>query len=308
MNEQRKQAFLNESTIRGPKVIAPTARQFQQIAELEDRLGKDACDFTSAEILGYYKSLCTTSINYLVVINSQLKLYAAWCQQNNMLIDYQNHYAELDVDVLRGCLNVGLQQEIIITREELLHIIEALENPSDKFLCLAVFEGILGPTKEELRHIRIEDFENGEVTLYGRDGKSTRRLTVSDELIGLAKESASTYEYVQFTEGKRVYYYHAQDPNVLKRFANSSGPCISSHSLQDKMVRIKKELDSPAFVYGYLFESGRLQRINELIKSGRCESAYDALSNPAITYRYGAVHSKSGYVELYKDYIYTEES
>ena len=117
---------------------------FDRVQETEKRLCKDLSQFTSAEILSMYKEMLTPSFDMLVVIHNQFLNYTNWYQREIYRGDGQNHYAELRDDHLMNCVSYSAQKDVYISRDDLLSMIRDFQNPYEKFLYLALFEGIKG--------------------------------------------------------------------------------------------------------------------------------------------------------------------
>lgn len=301
-NESLKLRYISESSDRNCNVERQMLNQFNGIAGMEELLGKDCCQFTTREIISYYKTISTTSIHYLVIINSWLKIYTSWCMSQNLVDDKQNHYAVIDTNILEQCINPMLQRLTILTRQQLVDMLNRFENASDACLCLALFEGILGKGKCELIEWSPDNFIDDNKVSFVSSG---RTLSISDKLSALAKDSIATFDYTQMVESPsaRVYTYADGDDHVFKPFRNSQSGRMTFFLLQNKMVRIREYEGSPAFVVGYLVESGRIQYINDLLKQHSNWSLMDCLKDEGMIYRYGEIHSKSGYINLYKEYF-----
>ena len=56
----------------------------------------------------------------------------------SLLKDNQNHYNEITPDLLITCINSGLAQASIVTRDELCDIIDHMDNACDAFFILAL--------------------------------------------------------------------------------------------------------------------------------------------------------------------------
>lgn len=133
-NEELKQRYIREkreTTIIGLNFLE---RQFINIAGYEEELGKDLSNFTTPEIIEYYKILGSRSLESLIVINSQYSMYTQWCLQQNLVLDSQNHYLEMNNDILLQCLNQTIIDKSIVTREEFLDLIHQLPNYRDQFI------------------------------------------------------------------------------------------------------------------------------------------------------------------------------
>ncbi|MDO4975508.1 MAG: hypothetical protein Q4E61_04260, partial [Alphaproteobacteria bacterium] len=190
-NEQIKQRYLDE--IIQEQTNAPLIKgYFIETEKMEMQFGKDLYDFTPKEIIQYYKYVSTSSIQFLVLLNSIFSRYTSWAIANNMVKTSQNYYETITRDVLLSCINIRDLNNKIITKSQLNNAIKALYNPSDKFLMQALFEGIKGRGFEDLINVKLSDFNKENKTLKLYSGKT---MSVSDELIRYAIQSEDDYEY-----------------------------------------------------------------------------------------------------------------
>lgn len=211
-NEELKNRYIKEkreSTIIGLNFLE---RQFINISNYEEELGKDLSNFTTPEIIEYYKILGSRSLESLTVINSQYSMYTQWCLQQNLVIDSQNHYLEMNSDILFQCLNQTIIDKSVITREELLNMIYQLPNYRDQFIFLYLFE--VGKDKDffSLTHCKLEDFDKEKKVLYltGRTPK------VSDELIRIAEEADKQDTYYSITQKEIRKITFAENGYIIK--------------------------------------------------------------------------------------------
>ncbi len=286
-----------------------TYRKIRQICKVffnisrpfEEKLGKDCSNFTSTEILNMYASCLTHSWEQLLNFNSQLKIYTSWCVMESLVTDNQNHYEEIDKNDMYNCLNLGLKENMYISREELEHIIKTNQilNVSDEFLSLALFEGLGGLEYKDLKELSPDQFKNGKVYL------SDRELTVSDMLIEKAKESADTYDKVM--PDKIIKNgYSVNDPYVIKDSCNISVDSPRRH-IQKIQRRLKKlELQhGKVFSYVGLRDSGRIDLIRRFMEednSTDIRNTYDKHKD-TIEYRYGKLQRIHRWIEEHEQFF-----
>ena len=211
-NEELKNRYIKEkreSTIIGLNFLE---RQFINISSYEEELNKDLSNFTTPEIIEYYKILGSRSLESLTVINSQYSMYTQWCLQQNLVIDSQNHYLEMNSDILSQCLNQTIIDKSVVTREELLNMVYQLPNYRDQFIFLYLFE--VGKDKDffSLTHCKLEDFDKEKKTLYLKN----RIPTVSDELIRIAEEADKQEIYYSITQKEIRKITFAENGYIIK--------------------------------------------------------------------------------------------
>ena len=293
-NQKFKLQYLNDNESRNINIGTTVDLLFRRIAPTETMLGKDLYDFTVVEILGYYKYLCTPSLESLMIMNNQYKLYTAYALKKGIVGDNQNHYAEIDNQTLNTCVHTGLARAKIVTRKELIDILESsdVENVSDKVIALAIFEGVAGKEMTELTHMRVEDIdqENNIIQLYGG-----RKLKISDKLKFWCLESAEEYDFYNSMSKTKNKRYLGSDDRIIKRLSNST---VDTDHQRHKTInrRLDHLIDCTGrsiFTIGALKESGRLEMIRELRESGK--SLNEALGDKDMLYRYGDIPSRKRY-------------
>lgn len=219
-NSELKKRYIE---IREREVTLPNnylTLQFEKVAEYEEELGKDVSCFTAYEILEYYKIRNLHSIESLQSLNSQLSLYAQWCLQENLVQDNQNHFLELNKEILNGCVNKYVLDKGIVSRETLLQWIYELPNPKDQFILLSLFE--YGKTKNftNIVYVTMSDIDEDNNRLSLPDG---RVVAISDELKNIAYNSHETYDYYSITgKGVKVVPLVSFDNRIVKNYPNAS--------------------------------------------------------------------------------------
>lgn len=239
-NAAQKEDYLQQNEGRNVSLRNTAGSIFNSTEKYEEENNKDAAEWTVAEIISYYKSLATSSFVGLLNRHSQLRKYADWCLDNNMIKDSQNHYAEIDTPTLRGCLNVGLLKNGILTRKEMETEISQLLNPREQCLVYALFEGIQGREFSELTELNMDQVRGTTLSL------ANRKIKVHPKLIELMKESTDEYTYYTYGDKQRQYPFDTSDTNVFKKTYNSK---------QDSQARKRQRLYSALTPEGLFRES-----------------------------------------------------
>lgn len=280
---------------------------FNNTAEKEFERKKDICEFTNAEIKDYYSSLKTASVMRLTVVDSQLKRYAAWTVDKGIINSEDNKFKEIKNDDLIACVDY---KDTIISRENLIKEISILPNVGERFLCLALFEGISGKEYCELVNLKKEDFER-------KDGKwivhlGTRDLEVSEELVDLGIESADTSEMYLYTRDLSfVKSYYMNDGEEKSRVIKNPPQSYGSSSraagirVKNKLDRIGSYLGNPAITRSNLLESGKINMVKRFYQNDGIQDIRQILinHNTEITERYGYIQNKQRWVEMYGKYV-----
>lgn len=189
-NEEQKMRFITE---RSTEAILPNnfLKLIFDISEpFEVEYNKDICQFTSPEILSFYRVQNIKSLDRITNINSQLNCYAGWCMQQNLIKDGMNHFAEMNLDILNSCVNRFALESSIMTRDQVLDVIRQFKNYRDKFVVLMLFE--TGKSKElsNILKVRPSDFTRNKCTLP--DG---REVNISFELYNIVDGCKNEYVY-----------------------------------------------------------------------------------------------------------------
>ena len=302
-NSELKMQYIDDMEYRNVNLRIVMQRYFDRCQKMEEELQKDVSNFTVVEIIDFLKSLCLTSFETVLIINNQMKIYTDYCLNRNLVKDNQNHFYEITYDIIKNCTNTALVNEQIVTKDDLFFIINQLQNVSDKFLVLALFEGICGHTMCELIDLNMSDFNGNEVTLC-----TGRKLIVSDKLVSYAKQSTDTYDYVAFTKSGnfKVFQYDANDKNILKQLYNCRGNSADNkrQRLYNKLVRVRKSLEVNCISTGALNESGRINMIREIQKQTGEEDFKECLiKHKEVEAIYGKVFSYSTFMLKYGEII-----
>ena len=297
-NEDYKRLYLKERYDTNNHVMKTVDLLFRRIYPWELRLGKDLYDFSVTEILEFYKSLFSSSLESIMVMNNQYKIYTDYALTNGVVEDNQNHYAEINLKILNSCVNIGWAAKKVISREELLEVLrsEDVENVSDKVIALAIFEGIGGKQLVELSQLEPTDInlQTNMVKLC-----TGRELKISDQLKDWCIESAEEYNYYNSLAKKDNKSYLSSDTRVVKRLSNSTTDTDSRRhkTITRRLERLQDVTNVRAFGVGSLKESGRLEMIKDLREKGI--PLHDALRNKDMIDRYGRVSSPARYILKY---------
>lgn len=305
-NEDIKMRYIKEkeNTTNTPKGYL--IRQFNKAASIEERLEKDLCCFTLYEIVDFYKTLNVSSVDSLVVLNSHLSLYTQWCLQQNLVPDCQNHYTEIQSGSLIEYINTAAFKKTIVSRDVLYSWLMNLNNPSDAFIMLALFEGIKGKEFCELVNLKMSDFDGNKVKLC-----TGRELIISDKLLSLAEESNATMIYYAVTAGKEKKVNFLDEDLIIKNYPN----CQTTDTFQQGR-RIYRRLSRNFDAIGV----AKWMKPNSLVDSGKIDyintrsrelgiTAKDFIYNPdyvkEVEYRfdYDMTRLRVSFINKYGEYL-----
>lgn len=300
-NEERKLRFINERK----KEIIVTDNffevHFSKSEEFEERLQKDLCDFTTDDIIDFYKMKNFKSISGIQVINSHLTAYTQWCLNENLVKDNQNHYLEINTKIMKNCLNKMIRNQRIITREELLNRIALLPNAQDKFIILSLFEFGKSKNYSDISNIRISDFHNNTLEL-----KSGRSVIVSNLLYLYAKESDVEKIYNSMTCTGTKTMTLIDEGYVVKKYPNSKSDdeFYTGRRIYHSITRALDYLELGFLTSNDISDSGRISFIKEKAKEyGIDEKDFVKKHKNVIEKQYGYTINVSAFLTKYGDYL-----
>ena len=238
---------------------------FKRTEPFEEQLDKDACNFTTYEIINMYKTLAIMSLDTIATMNSNLSMYTQWCIQENLVNDYQNHYLEITRDMMASFVNKLAMDKKVVSREQVLDWCQQLPNPSDSFCLLGLFEGIRGGGYLELALAKMEDFHDNIFIAY-----NGREIKVSFTLIEYAKQSNETIEYQSISRNMEKEVNLIENGRIIKDYPNvrrtESLPVLRRRT-QSRLARIFNYMGILEYMNG---NDIRMSGVIEMINS-RCK-------------------------------------
>lgn len=114
-NEKRKMQFISEKE-ENAIISKNLSKAFEDAEEMEKRLGKDMCEWTSGEIIDYYKYLSTPYVQTLIQLHNSLTNYTTWCILNGLVKNNQNHYLEIKTEMILNCTDINSLIKTVISR------------------------------------------------------------------------------------------------------------------------------------------------------------------------------------------------
>ena len=298
-NADQKYEYIEKNEGRNSNLATAMSFIFKATEPIEESKGKDVAEFTVAEIMELYKSFTSRSFYNLTNRHSQLKWYAQWCLENNMIRDNQNHFTEISLENLKDCINTGYQRQGIMTRSEMESEIVQLLNARDQCLVYALFEGVQGKEFCELTELNVKQIKGNTLKL------ATRTIEVNPRLIELMRQSTEEYKYYSYGTSPREYPYDEADPNVFKKTYNSKQETQirKRQRLYTCLQRIKEYLGNAAISATSLTESGRIDYIKSFMaKDGTDLEATVRRHEKEIINKYGTFGSVPTYLMNYGDY------
>lgn len=278
-NEERKQEFLRYIRSIGQSNLG-FITLFKKTEQYESLYQKDLCDFVYAEIDKLFSALAASSTGALTKNISYLRTYTDWCCSYSLSIDNINHYDEINtsIDNLKKYLNK--ESSICPTREKILEDLLAMKNYSDKFLILALFEGVRTEDVGELLRAKISKLEGNVLTF-----ENGEKRVLSNTLVKFAEYSATEEMYVSISGSTTRL---AMGGNIINSRMNTSKNSMESlnRRIKDRLGVLRRGCSIPYLTVPRLNTAGAVCELKNIIQkydispSEVFDKKYLAMVNP----------------------------
>ena len=252
-DKEQKEAFIKEYL--KSKVVAKTSLYavFRKTEPFEEKLNKDASQFTREEILNMFAQFRAKSVNSLLNYAIILKHYSR-------LMRGENEYESITKADVVGLIDKS--GNILLSREELDDIEAQLLNWSDKAIVELLWEGISGKNMIDIYSVSEECIQGGMLCVNGKEFYMTNRLK---EL--LPKAFAET-EIMSYGNTMRIVEVEGKG-RLYKERANTRGVDSDDQKFRYFYRRIqifREYLDIPGLTMKNLSASGMFYYIQLGIK------------------------------------------
>lgn len=298
-NESVKCEFISELPVSYVKIAEEA---FQMSAPYEEHYKKDICNFIEPEIDTVLYGLNASSINSLQNRVTIYKKYTTWAIDRQINVDHINRFEFYSKNVLLKYINQKANKERIISKDQLFELFEQLQNPSDRYVILGAFEGLMGTDWSELLSVT-EDMIHGNEIQY--DGYTKH---ISDHLKQFAIEACNTYTYK--TVAGFEYNLDEGDPTVWKSRANARFNTAEARKkrLISRLNKIREIYLLPLKLKN-LRNSGIVYEMQKVIDNNHL-TAYECTQSPKIIdilRQYDMMHVKDyslrqSYLEFLRDW------
>ena len=182
------------------RVVARTSLYslLRKTEPFEKRNGKDCSQFNQDEVLLMYTEFNAKSVYVLLNYNTILKAYCAWRRYYHKEIVTES-YNNITIELLKPCIPKDSNK--FLSREEIIEIEDQLYNWTDKAILECLWEGISGPSMNDLVEINRDMVDIEEKLLYFSDG---RIIQLTDRLCEFLIKSFDETEYMCYGETLRV--------------------------------------------------------------------------------------------------------
>ena len=182
------------------RVVARTSLYslFRKTEPFESNKKKDCSDFDQDEVLSMYADFKAKSIYVLLNYNTILKAYCAWMRYYQKAAS-THAYDNITIELLKLC--VPADSNRFLSREEVAEIEDQLYNATDKAILECLWEGISGPSMNDLVSINRDMVNSEEKELYFSDG---RIVKLTGRLYTLLMKAFDETEYMCYGSTLRV--------------------------------------------------------------------------------------------------------
>lgn len=197
-NSDMKEGFIKDYM--RSRVIARTSLYslFRKTETFEEENKKDCCQFNQDEVLSMYIAFRSKSIYSLLNYNSILKAYCAWRRYYHKE-KVTESYDNITIDLLKPCIPEDNNK--FLSREEIIEIEDQLYNWTDKAILECLWEGISGPSMNDLVRINRDMVDSEEKLLCFSDG---RIVQLTDRLYEFLMKAFDETEYMCYGATLRV--------------------------------------------------------------------------------------------------------
>lgn len=263
-NNELKTRYLDERSKNFSIPIDYLKVQFSKTEETEVELDKDLSNWTTYEIIDFYKIMNFTSFEVLYCLNSYFSLYCQFCLENSLVKDNQNHFLEISKDTIHNCLNKAILDKRIVSRETILKWVDDLPNPKDQFILLSLFE--YGKSKDfrDIVNAKQENVDINKHTLKLDDG---RNVNISNKMLSIINQCKEENTYYSIT-GKGVKVMPLIDHGyIVKSYPNANAYATDyqkGRNIYISCARIFNYVDAGDWMSpNAIAESGKLYMIKQ---------------------------------------------
>lgn len=205
MYDDIKKEFIEEYC--RSRIVSETSLNgvLNKIQTIEESVGKEIIDFSQEEILNMYKGFNLTSSNTLQNYNNYLKAYCDFIiyKTNNGT----NHFAGINKDMLKNCIDEDMRKNKYITYNQLKEIERELLNYTDAAILECLWNGIAGKELTDLTYLCKNQVDENKMEVVLKSGKVVK---IDRRLLGILDNTFNETDLVCYgavTKVKKVDGY-----------------------------------------------------------------------------------------------------
>jgi hypothetical protein len=266
-----KLEYANEFPAETKRVIMSL---FRKSRVMEEKLGKDLCNFNIKELTEFFKSLHATTIRSLQNSTSTVERYVDWAQRpenrdgkTSLKVNYATAFDTKDK--LEKLIDKEKEHSMIIPKAELLDRAMSADNPQDGVIIALLTDGVSHKNEfEELIELTIDDVDRTNGVINFPD----RKVPISHETSILIRDAYRQEKYISFSEdGESSRKYKIADGiNILRGLRGKAK--VKAQIIHQRLMRLRDNYsnkeDNQYFNATTISYSGQVHRVNELIEEG----------------------------------------
>lgn len=292
-NADMKIQFIEEKYPEKAATKLTILNNFRKAGIIEKQLDKDLCIFSIKDIFELAGSLAYASENTIRGALSFFVNYTDWCIENGQRGTNENGVNDFNIFVSTQELSQFVSRLKVehryITKDEVIHIVDNLENFIDKAIVLGLYEGIGGEKLHELISLKrniIEDenFNNNNIIELVNLNGEMRTKTISNKLKYILKYASlqKTYLIGNGYTKRKIAEVYLVDSEYIIRTTNSTnnrnfGNMVGYPTMTQRMQRIKAYTGYDFITAKSIEDSGAINRVLELTKERGLEEPNDEI-------------------------------
>lgn len=268
-NQELKERYLFEKN----KYVASSyyiELQFRKCSEFERQLGKDVANWSLYEAVEYYKLLGATSLETLICLNNIFSNYCQFCIEQQLVKDNQNHFLECSSNILSECVNKLVLNQKILSRNDIIQLIDKLPNPRDQFILLGLFEFGKSKDFQDIFTLNFTDLNRDKKELFIKSRDNNQVVKISSKLIDIIDSCFLEDKYYSMTGNMERKFPLVDNGTIIKAYPNEKDN-VSTHQKGRRIYHICQRMFdylglSEAIQITSIVDSGKIHLINELSK------------------------------------------
>lgn len=273
----------------------------------EKERGKDLYSFTQDELENMLYSMKISSISNARFIRNVIETYFDFAKLKNKGNTFLNINSLLSGDKINKYVSVAKEKGKTINREELDNIVKSVYNYRDKATFELLWLGIMGDEYREIRHLRKQDINFKERTIY--ISETNRYITdVSDNVLKILKETIKEDEYYTNNGsegGTQVRLFVDSDyicRGVRKNIKGEAPLYLTKGSFLQNFYKLKKFFpDKPYITAKNIYKSGMIHYFSKYLKDSNLKLSREVF-NEFVQVYYSEACSDTMYYDFVRYY------
>lgn len=264
-----KEKFLEDSNYaESTKIYIRYILQGKETEKLENKVGKDLCQFNLFEIKELLGNFMAVSVNSIQKNKDIISKYIDYAKANNY-ISNENFCDDITEEDLQNFVWQIKAESKYINKEDFDYICEYVcLNGQDKAMLWLLWEGIKGEKGVELINLQTTDVDFKSKTIKVH-GENEREIQVSMETIKAIEDALRQKRYESYeNEGTRAKLrdLNTNTPHILRK-GTKTGDKIAFSTLWNRIKTIRKEAGFPFITLDSIWWSGLFYKAYKIIES-----------------------------------------